>query len=284
MSKTIFEILVLSEKVLKESGIGRPRREAEELIADVLGKRRLDLYLAYDRPLDEGELEGVRKALRRRKEGEPTPYIAGKVEFGGVEITISKAVLIPRPETEILVEEIAKTLDNRLLEGKVLWDMCTGSGCIGIALKKRFPELRVVLSDCSEEALEVAQANAKLNGIEVAFRYGDLFEPFKGEKCDFFVSNPPYVSEEEYEGLSPEVRDFEPKIALVGGATGVEFYERIAASLDGYLSPRGCGWMEIGDKQGEPVSALFKKAGWDRCGYEPDWAGHDRFFFLEKPS
>ena len=274
--KTVLDVLDLSDAFLKERGVVRSRREAEELLADVLAIKRLDLYLQFERPLTEEELAKARIALKRRGEGEPLQYISGKVDFADVEIGVNPSVLIPRPETELLVERISQVLENRIFEGKVLWDVCCGSGCIGIALKHRFPELKVILSDLSEEALAVALDNAERNEVAVEVRHGDLFGPFDGEQCHFFVSNPPYVSEEEYEGLSKEVKQ-EPKMALVGGTKGLHFYQRIAEQLDSFLEPHGCAWMEIGAGQGESVKSLFGKGVVER-----DWAGLDRFFSLEK--
>lgn len=267
--KTLFEVINQSETFLEAKGIERPRREAEEVIADVLKVRRIDLYLQFERPLSEEELVCLRSSIKRRGAREPTAYIAGTVQFAGLSLKVTPAVLIPRPETEILVEKIALALKGSDLRGKVLWDMCSGSGCIGHALKNRFPTLRVILSDLSEEALLVAREN----GTDVEFRQGDLFAPFAGEKCDFFVCNPPYVTEDEYANLTPEVR-MEPKMAFVGG---VEFYERIAPQLPHHLNRGGKAWFEIGTGQGEAVKKIFNGRG----RVENDWAGHNRFFFLE---
>ncbi len=280
--KTILEVINLSARYLEEGGIARPRRAAEELIADLLDNKRVDLYLHHDTPLQEEQLQSIREAMVRRKKGEPAAYITGQLSFAGAVIKTSAAVLIPRPETEILVERVAKTLENRLFEGKVLWDMCCGSGCIGIALKKRFPALKVVLADVSHAALEVAKDNAEINEVEVACVQSDFFSAFSEQKCDYFVCNPPYVSEEEFASLSHEVRDYEPKKALVSGPSGLEFYEKIAVDLPRHLGSSGSGWLEIGSGQGESVKKIFENAQWRNCRYEPDWAGHDRFFFLEK--
>lgn len=267
--KSLLEIIRRSELYLAERAIDRPRREAEEVIADALGVRRIDLYTQFERPLNDDELKNLRGAIVRRGNKEPRAYIAGSVEFAGLTIKVTPDVLIPRPETEILVEKIAAQLSEMDLEGKVLWDMCCGSGCIGHALKKRFPALTVVLSDLSPEALTVARQN----GSDVSFRQGDLFEPFAEEKCDFLVSNPPYVTQEEYAELTVEVKA-EPKMALVGGLT---FYKRIAEALPTYLKPGGKVWLEMGSGQGESIQKIFGGGV-----VEDDWAGHNRFFFLEK--
>jgi release factor glutamine methyltransferase len=274
---TLLEMIRRSEGYLAAKGIERPRREAEEVIADALGLKRLDLYLQFDRLFTEEELPSLRQAIQRRSSREPTAYIAGKVTFAGLFFLVNPDVLIPRPETEILVEKMTQTLGRLPLEKKILWDMCSGSGCIGIALKNRFPALSVVLSDLSEKALDVAKQNALLS--DVSFKQGDLFYPFSGMKCDFFVCNPPYISETEYATLSPEVL-WEPKMALLSGKSGVEFYARIARELKEHLNPGGLAWLELGSGQGPVVKSLFESEGW-RCHYEQDWAGHDRFFFVE---
>lgn len=274
---TLLEIIKRSASYLNEKGIVRARREAEEVIADALGVKRLDLYLQFDRPLTEQELPPLRQAIQRRSAHEPAQYIAGKVDFAGLELEVNPAVLIPRPETEILVEKIYQTLVKLPLADKTLWDVCCGSGCIGLALKKRLPELNVFLADLSEKALALAQKNS--GNSAVTFKQGDLFAPFEGMKCDFFVCNPPYISEENFHTLTPEVRDWEPKMALVSGTSGLEFYARIAKELKNYLNSGGSAWLEIGTGQGPSVKSLFESEGW-RCHFEQDWSGHDRFFYL----
>ncbi len=278
--KSLLEIILLSEGYLKERGIPRARREAEEVIADVLGIKRIDLYLQFDRPLDQKELENCRQSLKRRGKHEPLQYIAGQVLFADIQLKVTPAVLIPRPETEILVEKVSEELKKLSLKDKVLWDLCTGSGCIGLSLKKRFPELKVILSDISSDALEVARHNALLNQCDVEFLQGDLLTPFVGKKCDFFISNPPYIKESEFASLAPEVRSYEPKQALVSGPSGLEFYQRLAEQLPHYINFFGKVWFEIGTGQGNEVKYFFQNGGWTQCTVEHDWAGHDRFLSL----
>lgn len=279
--KTILEIVQLTKEYLAKKEIHNPSREAEQIIADALGIKRIDLFLQFDRPLNENECAKCRETLVRRGKGEPSQYIAGEVEFYNCAIKVSPAVLIPRPETEILVDKIAAALKNEELQGKELWDVCSGSGCIGIALKKRFPLLHVVLSDLSEAALAMAKENAERNSVEVEFLHGDLLEPFRQRKADYFVCNPPYVTEEEYHNLDREVRDYEPRLALVSGATGLEIYRRLAQELPSRLQPQAKMWMEIGTGQGDAVNLLFKTPPYIKKQVEKDWAGHDRFFLLE---
>jgi release factor glutamine methyltransferase len=270
--KPIAEVLKLSSEFLAERKIDRPRRLAEDLIAHVLKLKRMDLYLQFDKPVVEAELVVIREFLRRCGKGEPFEYIAGEVEFFGCQIKVDKSVLIPRPETEILVEMISKRV-----RGGSLWDLCTGSGCIGIGLKKACPELSVTLSDLSEDAVALASENGKLNGVDVEVLQGDLLTPFQGRKADFVVCNPPYISQEEYGQLDLSVRNFEPKLALVGGERGIEFYERLARELPAYLNPGAQVFFEIGAGQGEALKKLFPGGELHR-----DWAGHPRFFLLSR--
>ncbi len=196
--KTILDIILLSGAFLEQKGVKNGRRQAEEVIADSLGVKRLDLYLRYDYPLSEEELSLCRAALARRAKREPLQYIAGNVTFCNLSLKVSPAVLIPRFETELLVDKIQHYLSGSSLADKVLLDLCTGSGCIGLSLKKKFPELHVVLSDLSEEALAVAKHNAEAHHLNVEFSSGDLFESLKGRKFHFFVCNPPTFQKKSF--------------------------------------------------------------------------------------
>ena len=279
--KTIGEVIKLSASYLQERQADNPRRSAEELLASLLKMKRMDLYMQFDRPLTEPELAALREQIRRKAKGEPLGYISGEVEFLDCAIRVDRRVLIPRQETEILADLIVKRVGGS--EG-TLWDVCTGSGCLGIALKKALPQVKVVLSDLSKDALALAKENAKANGAEVEFLEGDFLAPFEGRLCDFFVSNPPYVSQSEYLSLDRSVRDFEPKMALVGGEAGLDFYERLGRDLPRFLKPGGLAFLEIGAGQGEAVKKIFSGAEWAKAELKKDWSGRDRFFFLEKQS
>lgn len=280
--KSILSILSLSSEYLKEKGIANSRREAENLLCDALKLDRLRLYVDFEKPLTQQELDQCREAIRRRGRGEPTQYIKGETKFFGCSIHLSPDVLIPRQETEILVDLLVRKWEKRVLKGKILWDLCCGTGCIGIALKKRFPELSVVLSDICPLALKIAEQNAKDNSVEVELLKGDLLHPFHGRKADYIICNPPYISEIEYDQLDSEVKNFEPKLALVAGKQGTEFYERLAHELPTFLNPGAEVAFEIASTQGHAINLLFQKSPWVHQKLEKDWAGHDRFFFLEK--
>jgi release factor glutamine methyltransferase len=276
--KTLAEVLQLSTSFLKGKGVEKARRTAEELLSFSLGMPRLDLYLQFDRPLQESELIPLREGLRRCALGEPVEYVLGTTSFYGCEISLDARVLIPRPETEILVDSVVKAISSK---SGVLWDLCTGSGCVGISLKKKMPTLQVVLSDLSRSALELALENGRKNGVEVGGVEGDLLEPFKGKKADFIVCNPPYLSAREYAEAPVSVKNFEPKGALLAGERGTEFYERLAVGLPPLLNPQAKVFLEIGALQGDAVRKIFSSGPWVSMTLQKDWAGLDRFFFLE---
>jgi release factor glutamine methyltransferase len=277
--KTLGEVLTATASFLKDKSYPRSRRAAEELISRVLQIKRMDLYMQFDRPLLESELEAMRGQLRRAGAGEPMEYITGEVEFYHCSIEVTPAVLIPRPETEILVDYSCRRLKNET--GKIAWDICTGSGCIGIAVKKACPGLSMTLSDISHEALEVARRNAQKNEVEIELLQGDLLAPFAGKKADIVFCNPPYVTSKEFLNLDRSVRDYEPKGALVGGEDGLAFYQRLEKDLPHHLNPRASIYLEIGTEQGNALLDLFSGPMWKGVCVEKDWSGHDRFFYLE---
>lgn len=252
-----------------------PCREAEWLLGALFQKSFSEIWLQQIE-LSDYQVDAFLKAVQRRKSGEPLQYICGRVEFFGGTFRVTPDVLIPRPETELFVSKMALRLQGRELRGAELWDMGTGSGCIGIALKRRFPELHVVLIDLCPRALAVAGENAVLNGVEVELRQGDLFEPLRGRRVHYLLSNPPYVTEEEYLSLDSEVRQ-EPRGALVGGEDGLAIYKRIAKAWGEVLLPGGLLGLELGKGQADSVKALFGGQG----ETERDLSSVERFFFLE---
>ncbi len=271
--KSLIEVVRLTVSHLQNSGIANAKREGEDLVSYALGLKRLDLYLQHDRPMTDAELLTVRNYLSRRAKGEPLAYVHGEVEFLGLSLEVNSSVLIPRVETEVWVSEISAYPN--------IWDICTGSGAIGLSLKKKYPQSTVYLSDISKEALTVARRNAQKNNLTVEVRQGDLFEPFAGMKADLIVINPPYISEEAYQSLDLEVRNFEPKLALVGGLSGLEFYERIAKQAHLFLNKEGELILEIGFDQGESVKALFDPSIWQEIQLKRDLSGHPRCLSLK---
>lgn len=278
---TLLDIVQMSAQYLEKKGVENSRRQAEEVLSDVFNLKRVELYTNFERPLTESEIAKCRAAIDRRGKREPFQYICGFVEFMGCKIEVNRDVLIPRQETEILTDKIIQTLSKEDLEGKTLWDVCCGSGCIGIAIKKRFPNLKVILSDISEKALAVAKKNALTNEVDVIFMQGDFFAPFSGQKAHFFVCNPPYISESEFATLDPEVKDFEPKQAFVPGPTGLEFYDKLSTDLSSHLYSGARAWFEMGYQQSEAIKTLFSGSRWKKAETEKDWSGKERFFLLE---
>lgn len=269
--RTIGEVLKLSSDFLTDRKIDRARRIAEELLCHVLKTKKIDLYLQFDKPVIDEELALLRELLKRSAKNEPIEYITGEVAFFNCRIKVDRSVLIPRPETEILVDLISKKNPTG-----TLWDICTGSGCIGIALKKAHPTLSATLSDISPDALSLARENAILNHVEVELLQGDLLAPFKGRKADLIICNPPYISEAEMSALDSSVKDFEPHLALIAGERGTEFYERLALEFSSYLNPNGCLFLEIGSTQSGALKKLFPQGQ-----LHLDWAGHPRFFEIK---
>lgn len=258
-----------------------PLVQAEDFLCDLLKCWRTDLYSSFPKVLSPQEMLVAEEWVKRRLLHEPLAYISGSVQFYGCSIFVSPDVLIPRQETEILVDKIVQDLRKSSLNGKIFLDLCCGSGCIGIAIKKQFPELQVYLADLSPLSLSFAKKNAVKNSVDVILLEGDFFSPFSGEKADFIVCNPPYISSSDYLNLEPSVKNYEPRLALEAGTTGLEFYQRLEKELSLYLKKQGKVWLEIGSGQGKDLEEIFSGDVWLKRRVEKDWAGHDRFFFLE---
>lgn len=276
--KTIGEIFQLSVQFLQQKKIPRPKYLIQELLCHVLSLDKVSLFVNFERPLEEAEVNEIRSLLTLLAKGKPIEQIRGEVEFFNCKIIISPDVLIPRPETEILLDILSKEIPNEKLE---VWDVCTGSGYIGISFKKLFSKSHVVLSDISSKALALARLNAQRNEVDVEILEGDLLLPFKGRKADLILCNPPYISSKEYMELDPSVKDFEPELALVGGETGYEFYERMEKEMPAFLNSGAKVYFEIGYNQGKRLLELFSRPIWRQKRIMKDFAGHDRFFFLE---
>lgn len=273
--KTVGEVLKLSLEHVRQKGAKRPRHEVEWFLASVLGTSRLDLYLLFDKPLHENELSVIRTGISRLSKGDPLAYIQGSHSFYKDEFIVSPNVLIPRPETEILVDAASSFLKNQNFSG-VLFDMCTGSGCVGLSLKKLFPAWHVVLSDISTDALSVAQKNANQLQEDVECVCGDLFAPLSERKASCIVANPPYLSSEEWDTLDMSVKNYEPKIALVAGKSGLEWYQRFFLEVTEFLHEGGAFFVEIGSTQGEAVAALAQAANFSNVVITKDLAAKDR--------
>ena len=282
---TVLEMVAWTADYLKEKGFHNPRLNAELLLAGTLGCKRLDLYLQHDRPLQPAELAEFKARLLRRARREPLQYIEGTAAFRDLVLRVDRRVLIPRPETEVLVQEVLDWAEGR--SGLSAVDVGTGSGAIALALATEGPFARVVAIDVSPDALEVARGNRDLAvpGAMVDFRQGDLLAPVRGERFDVVVSNPPYVRDDERGALDAEVRDWEPAGALFSGPEGLDAIRRLVADAPSVLLPGGLLAMEIGAGQGEAVAALVRASGaYDAPRVRQDLAGRDRIVLAEVKS
>jgi release factor glutamine methyltransferase len=269
---TILKILNWTKEYLAGKGVDNARLEAEWLLCAALGLDRIGLYINFEKPLLPVELAEFRAMVSRRAKREPLQYILGNQEFMGLEFRVTPAVLIPRHDTETLVQEAV----NRAAGAKRVLDIGAGSGCVAVILAKLLPDTEVAAVDSSDSALAVARENAELNGVNVSFVSGSLFEPFRGERFDLIVSNPPYIPTADLAGLQPEVRDFEPKGALDGGTDGLDFYRLIVPAAPEHLAPGGWLLVEVGIDQSAAVQGLFAAAGFDEIFTTKDPGGIER--------
>ena len=269
------EALLFATKQLTQAGIAAPRADAELLLMFAFGRDRTYLYTHPEHALTTEESLRYEGALAQRATGMPPQYIIGHQEFWGMDLTVSPAVLIPRPETEHLVETVLDLA--RALDRPRIVDVGTGSGCIALALAKELPNAEIHAVDVSEEALKVARVNATRHQLElrVTFHLSDLLEAFQPEdRFDFVVSNPPYISESEKSGLQIEVREFEPHLALFSGPSGYEVIEKLISQAAQALKPGGWLVMEIGAGQQERLTVLLKE--WTNLRFVSDLQGIQR--------
>lgn len=268
---TYREAIGLGEKILTMAGIVDVKTDAWMLLEMAAKIDRSYYYMHMDDEISKEQLGEYECALKKRAEHIPLQYIVGETAFMGLPFKVNSSVLIPRQDTETLVEEALKVAKPGM---KVL-DMCTGSGCIIISILHHGKELEGYASDISRHAINVAKENAKLNHIAVSFQTGDLFDHIK-EKYDIIVSNPPYIRTEEIAKLMPEVQNFEPYDALDGKEDGLFFYRRIVEQAGNYLNPGGHLLFEIGYDQGQDVSEMMEQAGFQNVRVIKDLAGNDR--------
>ncbi|HYW35596.1 MAG TPA: peptide chain release factor N(5)-glutamine methyltransferase [Balneolaceae bacterium] len=273
---TVLSMLEWATDYFKQKNITDPRHSIEWLLADVLGIKRLDLYLAYDRPLSPDELDQLRPLVKRRAKHEPLQYITGYDDFLNTRVDLTPDVLIPRIETEQLVEIILD--DHTDARGLSVLDVGTGSGCIPIALKKERPSWQISAMDISEDALEVAQKNAAQNEVEVTFVQGDLTQPgvwpLSGP-FDLIVSNPPYILPEEKTMLAAQVKEYEPSQALFCNSIA-EIYQPIIRGGLKYLQEEGDVYLEINESYPGEILSLFESQKWS-CTLLKDYARKPRF-------
>ncbi len=280
MTKTTIGIaLKKAETAFRLAGVSEAGRNAELLLSHLLGLRRHELFISSARLLTGDEEKSFRELLERRKRREPVQHIIGSTEFRGLEMELSKATLIPRPETELVVDEALRVLSGA--SDVAIIDLCTGSGCIAISLAIELPTARIWATDISIEALAVAGRNAIRHGVadRIDFLRGDLYDALNGagleRKAAIIVSNPPYIPDHEIQRLAPEVAVWEPRPALAGGHDGLVFIRRIILGADNYLANNGHLVMEFGAGQSNLVREFTEESGFE-CEIKKDLSNIER--------
>jgi len=283
------ETLQSARELLEISGLNDADREAELIVSHCLGIDRLHLF-KEDPHIPENILLQIYEYLRRRAAREPLQYILGYTEFHGLKIKVGPGVLIPRPETELLVEEAIEIIRSNLSKLKIL-DLCTGSGCIALALAREFPDAEVYGTDTSEVAIRYAEENARINDINnIEFLRGSLFEPFEklsapaqsSFKAGLIISNPPYIKRDEIGNLQPEITDWEPGEALNGGEDGLDYYKMLIPEAKNYLKENGYLVLEIGIGQSDEVKWMAEEAGFQDIIVIRDYSGIERILIAKK--
>ena len=278
---TLAEVLRRSTGYLESHGSPTPRLDAELLLSHGLGLSRLELYTQFDRPLTDQELAACRELVRRRGTREPVAYVIGHWGFRRLDLAVDARVLVPRPETEVVVDRCLQLLAE--VEHPSVVDVGTGSGAIALAIKDERPDAAVTACDVSDDALAVAAANADRLGLEVTLVRSDLLEAVDGGPFDLVVSNPPYVSAAEIDGLEPEVAVHEPRLATVAGDDGMAVYRRLLPQAAQRLA--GGGWLvlECGAGQAPALATELRALGYGDPAVDRDLAGIDRVVWAQWP-
>jgi release factor glutamine methyltransferase len=274
-SWTIASLVKWAVEDFRARSIENPRLDAELIVAHALGIDRTRVIIDGNRPLEGAELATLRELVKRRRAHEPIAYLRGFREFYGLEFEVDRRVLIPRPDTEALVDVVLSRSQHVSLSMRML-DLCTGSGCVAVAAARQRPTSKVVATDLSPDALAVARANAlRLGAYNVAFTESDLFANVKGA-FDVIAANPPYIATAEIAGLMPDVRDFEPTLALDGGADGLDLVRRIVDAAPNHLVAGGLLAIEIGMGEADATKALFEARGFTEVRADRDYAKIER--------
>ena len=279
---TVLDLVEWTENYFRESGITTPRLDAEVLLGFVLQKSRLQLYLSFEMPVFPDHLSVFRQLVQRRKEHTPVSYLTNHREFMSIDFYVDSRVLIPRPETEILVEYV---LDRTSTHGPIsLVDIGTGSGAIAVSLAFNRPEWYIVATDISIDALAVAKTNATRHQTQIEFRSGDMLSTLESvdDKFDWIVSNPPYISSQDYKILPPDVRNFEPKLALASPPDGLQLIRILIESAPNYLKPNGRLAIEIGKGQRLDVEDFVHRSKkYQKVDFIPDLSGVARILVVQ---
>jgi release factor glutamine methyltransferase len=282
---TVLEAIQKSADFLGKKNVESPRLQTELLLAHLLKMPRMKLYLNFERVLTNSETDALRELVKRRGQHEPLQHIVGSTSFCGFEIAVNRHALVPRPETELLAESGWQFLSTLNSQPSTALDLGTGSGCIAIALAAKCPNAKIVATDISADALALAKENAAKNNVSewIDFLQGDGFAALSGNsKFDLMVSNPPYIPSSEIETLQPEVRDFDPRGALDGGADGLDFYRKIAAEAKPFLKPDGKIMLEFGDGHAGAIKRIFENEKWIVEAVKEDYSQRARIL-IAKP-
>ncbi|MFO8083213.1 MAG: peptide chain release factor N(5)-glutamine methyltransferase [Desulfobacterales bacterium] len=285
---TILKLLLWTTSYFESQKIESARASAEILLASTLGLDRIDLYLRHDRPMSMNELAQYKLMIKRRAKREPVAYIVGRKEFWSMDLAVTTDVLIPRPETECLVEQALSYMPRE--NSEKLWNILelgTGSGAIVLALASELRHHRYFASDLSQQALEVAKSNAVKHHLShrICFFAGNWFDPLKNSphKFDMIISNPPYVETAVIEKLEPEISCYEPRVALDGGKNGLDSLEFIIKQAPGFLNPEGLLILEIGYDQRAQIQSMAQKSGkFESVSFIKDYSGNDRVVILTR--
>ncbi|MGA2787434.1 MAG: peptide chain release factor N(5)-glutamine methyltransferase [Verrucomicrobiota bacterium] len=309
---TVLEAIQKSSEFLARKGVESPRLQTELLLAHLLKLPRMKLYLNFERVLTPAEVDGLREFIRRRGQREPLQHITGSTSFCGFEITVNRHALVPRPETELLAEFGWQFLSTINHQPSTALDFGTGTGCIAIALAAKCPSAKIIATDISAEALALAGQNATRNNVtdRIEFLQGDGFAALHPEgrvtrvqnseietkirdscnsslrkmEFDLIISNPPYIPSAEIATLQPEVRDFDPRGALDGGADGLDFYRNLVAESKPFLKPGGKIMLEFGDGQAEAIRTIFETEKWIVEAVKEDYSHRARILIAKSSS
>lgn len=284
---TILEVIQKSSDFLAKKGVESPRLQIELMLAHLLSMPRMQLYLNFERPLTEEQVNTLRTYVQRRANREPLQYILGTACFCGLDFLVGPGVLIPRPETEILAEKgwsFLNSIQSAVSNPKSL-DFGTGSGCLAILLAVKAPQTEVYALDVSPKALGIARKNAVKHNVRVQFNEGNGFSALPaGSKFHLIVSNPPYIATAEIETLEPEITAHEPKTALDGGVDGLDFYRRLAAEAPDYLEGNGKIMLEFGEGQAPAIKEIFEQQNWIVEAIEADYTQRLRILIATRNS
>lgn len=275
---------------LTNKGIDSPRLSSELLLSHVLEMKRIELYTQFDKHVGKQQLDALHNLVKRAGQHEPIAYLVGKTEFYSLQLDVTPDCMIPRPETELLAERAIEFLRTRS-GTQFVCELCTGCGCIAVAIAKNLPDARIIATDISDAALNVAAINIEKYQLtkRITLLLGDLFDPIVPQldvtEFDLIVCNPPYVSASEFEKLGKNIKDYEPKLALLAGEDGLDIYRRISEKVDQFLKPDAALMLEIGYAQGDTVKELLEKTGvFTEIKIEKDLNNNDRIVTARKIS